>query len=99
MEEIHLKPTIQEVAKYPWAYMLISAVGIIGFLFYQNSDVTSSSNKSCEADNERLRTEIRQERKEKNELYNALLVSTGVLKIIDKKTETTKTDSLKTTQK
>ena len=60
MEEIHLKPTIQEVAKHPWAYLLISAVGIIGFLFYQNSDVSTSSNKGCEADNERLRTEIRQ---------------------------------------
>ena len=96
MEEIHLKPTIQEVSKHPWAYLLISSVGIIVFLFYQNSDVTSSSNKGCEANNARLIIEIKEERKEKNELYNALLVSTGVFKIIEKKTET---DSLKTTKK
>ena len=87
MEIPHIKPTIQEVAKHPYAYLLIAAVSVIWFLFYQNSDVNSSYNKSCEADNIRLRTEIREERKEKNDLYNALLVSNGIIKEIKKNTD------------
>ena len=103
MEELHQKITIQEVAKHPLAYVLMVAMGVAWFFVYQFSGASSLVNKNCEEEKAQLRLllqeerkEKNEERKEKNELYNASLVSTGVLKIIDKKTET---DSLKTTQK
>ena len=103
MEELHVKPTIQEVAKHPFAYLLIGAVSIIWFFVYQFSGASTQSNKNCEEEKAQLRLlfqeerkEKNEERKEKNELYNALLVKNGVIEIIDK---TTEPDSLKTTKK
>jgi len=103
MEELHVKPTIQEVAKHPLAYVLMVAMGVAWFFVYQFSGASSLVNKNCEEEKAQLRLlfqeerkEKNEERKEKNELYNALLVSNGIIKIIKK---TTKTDSLKTTKK
>ena len=87
MEELHQKITIQEVAKHPLAYVLMVAVGVVWFFVYQFSGASSLVNKNCEQEKTQLRIELTEERKQKNDLYNALLVKNGIIEQIKKNTD------------
>lgn len=94
MEIPQAKPTIQEVAKHPLAYVLMVAISVVWFFVYQFSGASSLVNKNCELEKTQLRTEKKQlsielyeERKEKNDLYNALLVRNGIIEQIKKNTD------------
>lgn len=87
MERITPKATIGEVAKHPFAYLLIGAIGIVWFFVYQFSGASSLVNKNCELEKTQLRSELSDERKQKNDLYNALLVKNGIIEQIKKNTD------------
>lgn len=81
------KITFLQWVKYPWAALLICAVGGLGIMFNINTNLNEGSRLSCEAEKKELKLQLIVKDEKLDQLTTALLIKNGVINEIKKQTD------------
>ncbi len=88
METLH-RITLKEIAKTPFAYSLyVVTLVLVSVLVTQRIDANKAA-ENCRTEIDELQAQIKEERKEKDQVFKAYLVQRGVVEQIQKTVDST----------
>ena len=95
IQESLQKITLKEIAQTPFAYALyVVTLVLVSMLVTQRID-TNKAVENCQEEKEDLQQQVKEERKEKDEVFKAYLVQKGVVEQIQKTVDSTAIEKYK----
>lgn len=89
MPNTPIPTSFKDVVRNPFTYLLITVVSLLWYFVYANTSTNKQQASDCTATNKELRLEVKDLRKDKDDLVNAILIKNGIIGRL-----TTVTDSL-----
>ncbi|MGV3705445.1 MAG: hypothetical protein ACO1NU_08705 [Arcticibacter sp.] len=99
LQESLQKITLKEIAQTPFAYALyVVTLVLVSVLVTQRID-TNRAAENCQLEKEELQRQVKDERREKDEVFKAYLVQRGVVEQIQKTVDSTAIETYKQKRK